>query len=269
MLKTKQLALIILILLGTNKAFSQLGFSHEIGIITGPVALKSDFGIRNNYDTNKGNMGFGIGLVHYINFSYQADCNCYTTDNYFNDHFKLRSEISWNRTELEHIGTFVEPSRTSDNAQRLRDHTAQANNLDIGMQLEFYPLSLRDFQAYGNIFAPFVSLGIHYVNYNPKVATTYQGEGDVGNVNNMQNFYTPWSDNGLPEPVDATGGSTWSIVSSIGVRYKLNIVSDLMLDLRGQYFGNDWIDGLNHRTKDNKHNDWAVWLNVGYIYYLD
>lgn len=269
MFNLKQLILVILILLSTSNAFSQLGFSHEIGIITGPVAFKSDFGERNDFSTNSGNTGFGIGLVHYINFAYQADCNCYTTDNYFNDHFKLRTEISYNKTKLDHHGLFVQPEQTSADADRLRAHSGEANNFDIGMQLEYFPLSIRSFQAFGYRLAPFVSLGAHYVSFNPKVSTSYLGEGDPGNINNLNNFYNPWSRPPLENPIDISGGSTWSVVSSIGVRYKLNTISDLMLDLRGQYYFNDWIDGLNHQLEYNKYNDWLVWLNVGYIYYLD
>jgi len=269
MFNPKQLILAILILLSTSNAFSQLGFSHEIGIITGPVAFKSDFGERNDFSTNSGNTGFGIGLVHYINFAYQADCNCYTTDNYFNDHFKLRTEISYNKTKLDHHGLFVQPEQTSADADRLRAHSGEANNFDIGMQLEYFPLSIRSFQAFGYRFAPFVSLGAHYVSFNPKVSTSYLGEGDPGNINNLNNFYNPWSRPPLENPIDVSGGSTWSVVSSIGVRYKLNTMADLMLDLRGQYYFNDWIDGLNHQLEYNKYNDWLVWLNVGYIYYLD
>lgn len=269
MFNLKRLILVTLILLSTSNAFSQLGFSHEIGIITGPVAFKSDFGERNDFSTNSGNTGFGIGLVHYINFAYQADCNCYTTDNYFNDHFKLRTEISYNKTKLDHHGLFVQPEQTSADADRLRAHSGEANNFDIGMQIEYFPLSIRSFQAFGYRFAPFVSLGAHYVSFNPKVSTSYLGEGDPGNINNLNNFYNPWSRPPLENPIDVSGGSTWSVVSSIGVRYKLNTMADLMLDLRGQYYFNDWIDGLNHQLEYNKYNDWLVWLNVGYIYYLD
>ena len=38
-----------------------------------------------------------------------------------------------------------------------------------------------------------------------------------------------------------------------------------MLDLRGQYYFSDWVDGLNHQLSFNQNNDWLVWLNVGYI----
>ena len=88
MLKFKQLAIVAFFFIGILKGYSQLGFSHELGVIVGPVEFRSDFGQRNNEITNLGNSGFGIGIVHYINFAYNAECNCYSTDTYFNDHFK-------------------------------------------------------------------------------------------------------------------------------------------------------------------------------------
>lgn len=272
MLKIKQLASLFLILFASHSAFSQLGFSHEVGLITGPVAFQSDFGERHDFETNKGNTGIGIGLIHYINFAYRADCNCYTTDNYFNDHFKLRTEISWNKTKLNHFGEWVKDSRTSANADKLRAHSGEANNFDIGMQIEYFPLSIRSFQAFSYKFAPFISLGAHYVSYNPKASTSYINPdpilNDPGNINNQNNFYSGWTDDKNP-PIDISPGNTWSIVSSIGARYKIAPLSDLMIDLRWQYYFSNWVDGLNHKLPSDKNNDWLVWLNFGYIYYLD
>ncbi len=264
------LAFLFVFILGINEGYSQLGFSHEIGIIAGPVAFQSDFGVRRDFETNAGNTGIGIGLVHYINFAYRADCNCYSTDTYFNDHFKLRSEISYNFTKLNHFGKWVDASRTSLNAERLRRHSGVAENWDVGMQLEYFPKSIRAFQAFSYSFAPFVSLGVHYTAYNPQVETTF---GD-GNINNMNNFYQPWVNAAVPDtnqdPFLFDGnGTTWSVVGSVGTRYKLTVLSDLMVDLRWQYFFNNEVDGLDHNLDSNKANDWLVWLNFGYIYYLD
>ncbi|MDO7172269.1 THC0290_0291 family protein [Mariniflexile sp. AS56] len=268
MLNFKRLAFFLCLLACCQTASSQLGFSHEIGVIAGPVQFRADFGARYSEPTNFGNSGFGYGIIHYINFSYRADCNCYTTDTYFNDHFKLRNEISWNKTNLEHIGKWVDPSRNTIEANQLRAHTGVAKNLDIGTQLEYFPLSIRSFQSFGYRLAPFVSLGVHYTSFNPEVSTNYANPDPTafGDVNDPSNFYSAWA----PGSVDATGGSTWSVVSSVGVRYKVGKLSDLMLDLRWQYYFNDWIDGLNHNWENNdRYNDWLVWLNVGYIYYLD
>ncbi|MGB1312139.1 THC0290_0291 family protein [Bizionia paragorgiae] len=268
MFRAKQLFLLILISLISRAAFSQMRVAHEIGVIAGPVAFKSDYGVRTNWDTNAGNVGLGIGIVHFLDFAYRSNRGSYTVD-YFYDHFKIRTELSYNKTKLAHFGTFVDPSKTSDEAQRLRDHKGEANNFNVGMQLEYFPLSIRDFQAFSSRWAPFISAGAQYVSYNPKVSTSYMGEGNPGNINNLNNFYTPWSAPGLPNPINVSSGTTWSIVTSVGVRYKLNTMSDLMIDLRGQYYLSDWVDGLNHGLSYNKYNDWMVWLNFGYILYLD
>lgn len=275
-LNLKKLTAVLFFLFTAFVCDAQLGFSHEIGAIVGPVEFRSDFGSRNEEETNLGNSGIGIGIIHYINFAYRADCNCYSADTYFNDHFKLRSEISWNKTILDHHGQWVGPDNISINADRLRAHHGVAENLDIGMQLEYFPKSIRSFQAFAYKFAPFVSLGIHYTSSSPQGSTDF---GD-NNINNANNIYSYWysDDRYLPSvpigqtreyPINLEQRSDWSMVTSVGVRYKLTVLSDLMLDLRWQLYFNDWIDGFNHKLSYNKFNDWLIWLNFGYIYYLD
>lgn len=264
--KLKHVASAICLFIFMQISNAQLGFSHEIGAIAGYVELRSDFGESDDSFTNFNNSGIGIGFVHYLNFTYRANCNCYTADNYFNDHFKLRNEISWNKTKLEHHGEWVQPYRTSADADKLRAHTGVANNFDIGTQIEFFPLSIRDFQSFANKLAPFVSLGVHYTFYTPEVKTTYANPDPslIGDITDPSNFYSQWDF----KDVDSRPGSTWSLVSSIGVRYKLTQLSDLMLDIRGQMFFTDHIDGLNHDLNSNKSNDWLIWFNIGYIVYL-
>jgi hypothetical protein len=42
-----------------------------------------------------------------------------------------------------------------------------------------------------------------------------------------------------------------------------------MIDLRFQYyFSGGWTNPNPEIYKENKANDWLVWFNVGYIYYL-
>lgn len=73
----KKILVLLLFVTSLQSINAQLGFSHELGFITGPVAFQSDYGERYDFDTNSGNVGIGVGLVHYINFAYRADCNCY------------------------------------------------------------------------------------------------------------------------------------------------------------------------------------------------
>ncbi|WP_136667279.1 glutamate dehydrogenase [Flavobacterium sp. H122] len=262
--------LILFLVTQANSTFAQLGFSHEVGIITGPVAFQSDYGERHDFDTNKGNTGLGIGLVHYMNFSYRADCNCYTPETYFNDHFKVRSELSYNKTNLNHFGHWVDPDKTSTEAQQLRGMQGSTAVTNIGMQLEYYPFSIRNFTASTGSWAPYVSLGGQYSFYKPEVYTTFN-DGSLLNPDSV--YYKYWdASEGKPHGFSNDRGSTWSIVSSIGTRYKLSPLSDLVVDLRWQYYFDNWVDGLNPNPdlyKENKANDWNVWLNFGYIYYLD
>jgi hypothetical protein len=146
----------------SNLIQAQFGFSHEIGVIAGPTFFQTDYGQVGDFGNFIKNNGFGIGIVHYLNFSYRSDCNCYAPYTYFNDHFKLRSEISYYRSgEFRHYGKWVDPDRTSITADQLRAMRVRTSVTSLGMQLEYFPWSIRDFSATVGSFAPFVSLGAH------------------------------------------------------------------------------------------------------------
>ena len=245
---------------------AQAGFSHEIGFITGPIAFYSDYGIRGDSETNTGNSTIGFGLIHYLNFAYRSDCNCYTRDTYFNDHFKIRNELDYHKTQLQHFGPLVAPDETSFTSDQLRAVSGSTRVIELGSQIEYFPLSIRDFSANAYKFAPFISLGVHYVNFDPEASSTL---GDLDSpIASPQKFINAFQQE---------GGSTWSVVWSAGVRYKLNDYADLMLDSRWSFYFSDWVDGLNPSLEqngivpvpENKANDWIYWLNFGYIYYLD
>ena len=138
---------------------------------------------------------------------------------------------------------------------------------NLGVQLEFFPLSIRDFSVTVGSLAPFVSLGGQLSYYNAKASSTL---GPLGtSLTTFPKYLTP--SEGRLHGYSTESGAVWSVVSSIGTRYKLTPLSDLMIDLRAQYFFSNWVDGLNpnpEKYKENKANDWLVWFNVGYIYYL-
>lgn len=268
-MNTRTLLLVFFFLVfSKQEIYSQLGFSNEVGFITGPVAFYSDYGVRNDFETNVGNVGYGVGLIHYINFSYRADCNCYTREKYWNDHFKIRNEIDYHKTTLKHYGKWVAPDRTSTTADQLRGMTGTTTVFDIGSQLEYFPMSIRDFAAGSYKVAPFISVGLHWVSYDPQASTEY-GSGVISSAANVPDKYI--------NAFQQEPGNTWGFVTSIGIRYKLTPLSDLMIDSRWQYYFSNWVDGLNPsfennntvEVPENKANDWIYWLNVGYIYYID
>ncbi len=261
---TKSFIVTFLLLVGlSTNVNAQFGFSHEIGAIVGPVAFQSDYGERYDISTNSGNTGFGIGIIHYLNFSYKAECNCYTPETYFNDHFKLRSELSYNKTNLQHFGEWVDTKRTSLTANQLRAMRGSTAVTNIGMQLEFFPYSIRDFTARVGSYAPFISLGGQFSYFKPTADSQLgPGLGQLPTVTPIKYI----------DAFDTKGGTTWSVVTSVGTRYKLTELSDLMVDLRFQYYFSNWVDGLSPDPRiytENRANDWNVWLNFGYIYYLN
>ncbi|MFT5248633.1 MAG: hypothetical protein ACI93P_000347 [bacterium] len=250
------LLVLVFLVFPKQDVYSQLGFSHEVGVIVGPSALYSDFGERSSTENNIGNTGIGIGLIHYINFAYRADCNCYTRDKYWNDHFKIRTEVALHKVSLKHRGRWVADDQQGQAADFLRSMSGKATNFEIGSQLEYFPFSIRDFSARKGSLAPFISTGIHFVGYSPEVS--YINDGD---------YY-----GGKYDPATAIrqeGGNTWALVTSIGIRYKLSTSSDLMLDSRLQYYFSNWIDGLSPDVPENLANEWIYWLNFGYIYYIN
>lgn len=263
-IKKRLLFVLIPFLALFQMGFGQFGFTNEVGIFAGAYNLQSDFGERQNFESTT-NTGLTVGLVHYINFSYRRSYSYKNFRNYFNEHFKIKSEISWSNTKLEHFGKWVDEARTSDNAERLRSHTGESNNISIGSQLEFFPFEIREFEnGYTNIL-PFIALGVQYVIYSPEVFTDYNGSTDISDLNN---FYLPWQVDEDPFLSNETG-NTFSIVSSIGTRYKITPLSDLVLELRWHYYFSDLIDGLDHKLPSNQNNDWAVSLSLGYIVYWE
>lgn len=257
----------VLLLGFSNTTIAQYGFSHEIGVIAGPVAFQSDYGERHDLSTNAGNSGFGIGIIHYLNFSYTASCDCYSPETYFNDHFKVRTELSYSKTKLDHFGKWTE-GKPSIYKEQLKAMSGSASVANIGMQLEYFPLSIREFSATIGSFAPFISLGGHFSVYDAEVKSSM---GPLGSsLTTFPKYLTP--SEGKDYGFSDEGGTVWSVVSSVGTRYKLTELSDLMIDVRLQYYFSDWVDGLNPNPdiyKENKANDWLVWLNFGYIYYLE
>lgn len=257
----KQLLLSVFFLFGfANNLFAQRGFSSEIGVIAGPVSFQSDYGERGEMGAYMGNTGFGIGFIHYVNLSY-IGYNHYKPETYFDEHFKLRTEISYTKSKFQHYGRWVDNSNNSLGVQQLRAMRGETEIINVGLQLEYYLTNVHYFENTTGSYNPYFSVGAHCSFYNPKA---YSLLGPLDN-----------SITTLPKYIGATtnsSGSVMSIVGSVGTRYKLEPLSDLIFEVKMQYYFSDWVDGLRPDPTiytENKANDWLVWLNVGYIYYLD
>ncbi|SHL79739.1 THC0290_0291 family protein [Flavobacterium chilense] len=261
----KPIVLTIFALFGiTTISTAQSNLAQEIGVIFGPVSFQSDYGQRNNFDTNIGNTGFGVGIVHFINFS--ANNN---RESFFTEHFKVRSELSFNKTNLEHFGKWVEIEKQKGLVQHLRGMHGSSTLVNLGAQLEFSPfMKIHDFENTIGSFSPYASLGFQVSYYSAKVDSRL---GTLGlPATTFPKYLTP--SDGRPYGFSNENGVVLSVTAGVGVHYKLTTMSDLMFEVRYQGFSSDWVDGLNPNKdlyKENKTNDSQVWFNAGYIYYLE
>ena len=261
----KIFCLLLVLILTKNNAYSQLfGNSSEIGIMAGPIFFQSDYGQRLDTKTNFGNNGFGFGVFHVTNFSYNYREGGANPKTYFNDHFKLKTELSFNKSNFQHYGKWVdEPTNTPFIQNQLRAMRGTSSVTNLGMQMEWYPWSVynSDLNIARYNFAPYVSLGAQYNWYTTK---SYSMLGTV--------------DDPAVTPTKYLGASrsetnkTWSITSSVGARYKIGDQEDIILDMRWQYYFSNWVDGLNPDSRlypENRSYDWQFWINVGYVFHIE
>lgn len=258
----KKSTVLLIFLLFSNLIAAQSWLSHEIGFIAGPIAFQSDFGQRNHFRSNAENRGFALGIVHYANFSSGED---YT--HYFNDHFKVRTELSYSSADLEHFGKWIEGTQ-SLGKQQLKAMSSTTKVANVGLQAEYHFTSIHDFENTIGKFGPYLSIGVLYSYYNAKVSSTMGTLGDPAIT--FPKYLTPTE--GRPYGFSSEKKGILSLEISLGTRYRLNKKTDLLVDVRHQYFTNDWVDGLNPNPaiyKENQATDRLAWLSFGYIYYLE
>ncbi len=92
----------------------------------------------------------------------------------------------------------------------------EAKVTDIGMQLEYFPLSIREFTATTGSWAPFIGLGAHFNFFQNN---TYSELGP------LEIPETTFPDYLAPTGYSSEGGGTWSV----GTRYKLTELSGLFV----------------------------------------
>ena len=257
MIKIKLFVLFLLIGLPYN-SYPQFGIAHEIGVIAGRIEFRSDYGQRDDTKTNLNNMGFGIGIVDYMNFSSFS-----RQETYFKEHFKVRSEFSYSKTNLKHYGECVE--RNTPGAKRLEAMRGSTQLLNLGFQLEYNFKHIHDFENTIGSFNPYIGLGPQFSYYTATATSTM---GDMGDPTVTPPKYLIPSD-GRSHGYSNESKAVFSVALNLGTRYKLNTMSDLVLDMRAQYFGSDWVDGLNPNVEENKQNDWLTFVGLGYIFYLN
>ncbi|HBK83673.1 MAG TPA: hypothetical protein DDZ41_08775 [Flavobacterium sp.] len=122
----------------SNNIYAQFGSSYqEMGIMSGPVFFKSDYGERGNLENFSKNIGYSMGLFYYFSF----------IEDYagIRENFKLRLDASYMKADLNHYGRYVDPQKTSLFSKQLRAMHGSTSTINIGVQIEYYPFKTDDY----------------------------------------------------------------------------------------------------------------------------
>jgi hypothetical protein len=226
---------------------------HDIGFVVGNTYFRSDYGNRGNLENFYANQGYTLGLLYYLGVETGKD---YSWKNYF----KLRAEVMYMQSKLQHHAESVAPSDTSNFATQLRAMRGETSVGNIGLQLEFYPLMADDYQR-GVRFTPYGSIGFQLNGYSSKAFSTL---GALGNAVTTPTKYLNAFKN--------ESGFATSFSASVGTRYRLANKHALLADVRLLRYNTDWVDGLNPNRKiytENKANDYQLTIAFGYVYLFD
>jgi len=251
----KKAILFILIVLGcSNSSQAQYEqFYKEFGIMAGPVFLKSDFGARGDFENFTKNSGFTVGGFYYLTF----------IENFPNirEKFKFRLEASYTSVNMKHYGKYVDNTSNSLFTRQLRAMEGKTTVGTFGVQVEFFPWRVDDYNRGGSPFTPYIAGGVQVNSYSSEVTSSL---GKIGTPEATPAKYMSGA--------KTDQGVAGSLSASIGTRIKIADYHALIVEMRGQYYLSDWIDGLNPNNKvykENKSNDWSTALTVGYVYYFN
>ena len=233
----------------------QYFYGHEFSANVGVYQLRSDYGVSNDSETNFGNQGTAISLSYYYNPVFR------NRRSYFQDHFKYRFNLQFSSTDLEHFGP------DSDDP-RLASMTGSYTNFTVSNGVEYYPLKIRvlkrkSYQSFLYDISPYAGFGIGLNFVKPEAESTLSG--GLSNINNIfPTFVSTNPGNGI----NLDNDTVISLNFRAGIKYKLNIQSEILLETSWMFFDSDFVDGLSPVGPQNKNKDWSWGINIGYTYLM-
>ncbi len=244
---------------------AQTKLNYEVSINLGLASFQTDYGERHDFKSGvTGNVGLAAGASFYINF-FNYDPKINPNPNWRQKHLKLKIETSYLKANLDHFGSYQ--AEDSQNGLKLRSMHGKTSVINLGTMIEYHPYNIPDFITTKKRWvAPYFGLGVMGGYSMPSVTTDLGDWQDE--VNLIQAYHAYGSDDSTVQPIDIDSKLVLSLVFGAGLRFEIDFEAALMIDMRWQYFNNDYIDGLspNPGIVPNKYNDWLYYLNVGYVF---
>lgn len=245
----KTLLLFICVLCFNALNAQRSSYYQEIGVMSGPVFFQGDFGEKGASKNITSNVGVSGSIVYYVSLD--------NNNRGLERNFKVRFDATLMAVSLNHYGKFAESN--TDFGQKLRAMQSDVKVSNVGFQLEYYPFEIDDYSK--SILSPYLASGFQINAYSANATSTL---GSIGNSNTVPTKYV----DGFKD----SSGIALSMTGALGVRYKVSPSGALVLEGQFRYYFSDWIDGMNpdpNIYKENKNNDFAVTIQIGYVYYLD
>lgn len=244
---------------------AQTKLNFEGAFNMGLASFQTDYGERHDFKSGvTGNIGLAVGGSVYLNF-FHYDPKINPNPNWRRKHLKLKIEASYLRANLDHFGTYQ--AEDSYDGEKLRNMHGKASVINFGTMLEYHPYNIPDFITIKKRWvAPYFGLGIMGGYSMPSVESELGSWQDEANL--IQAYHAYGNAESTVHPIDIDSKLVLSLVFGAGLRFEIGFESALMIDMRWQYFNNNYIDGLspNPGIVPNKYNDWLYYLNVGYAF---
>lgn len=247
--------LFILTFFAVFQVKGQYFFEHELSANLGLYQLRGDYGARNDNETNFGNQGLAFSISYYYNPAFR------NRKSYFQDHFKYRLNLQYSTVNLEHYGPFSD-------APRLEAMTGSYTNFTISNGLEYYPfrikiLKRRSYQSFLYDFNPYMGIGLGVNFVKPDAQSDLSG-----GLSNINNVWPTFISDGPETGINLDNDTVLSFNFRLGVRYKLNIRSEISLESSWMFFDSDFVEGLSPVGPQNESKDWSWGINIGYAYLI-
>jgi len=226
-------------------------------IYGGYAFLKTDFGARNDWDTNLNNTGIEVGgKIYYNLFPFYWRWGGVT-------HLRFNFEFMFATGKLEHIGRWTK--KETPETLKLKAMYAEPIVAGLGISLEY---SLRDIEYYNFTrlygiykFNATPGISLMAVYYDPNVYSTL---GDITDpVEQQQILFHRFIGKVYPDP-----GITLAAVFKLTFTYQFTDNTHIFLENRATWFLDDKIDGLDVNDDADKYTDWIYTPALGLTFII-
>ncbi len=257
-MKPKKVFFILFFALVSVPFFAQYRTVDSYSFFTGYSFIKSDFGARNDFDTNLNNTGVELGGKIYLNlFPYHWQWQGMY-------HFRTSFILSFATGRVDHIGRYTD-NKTSPIAKKLMSMYARPVVFGMGMGIDysFQNLQYYNFTRLYGIYRFNVTLGVDVMGfyYMPNI------QSELGDITD------PAQQVGILHPrfvgkVYPEAGITFGTTFKFSIHYQISENYHIYLENRSTWFLSDRIDGLDVNDEPDKFTDWIYTPALGITYFV-